>query len=187
MDIFEALRPPEHSEPVDPEDEIRFRYMDNPFPMKSCRAKNNVQYLTYKQEHWHLPPPLPGISDLGTNVLGIPAAWYRMALGCEDGEPNRDRAALPVVIAIWDEAKEANRRQVMIGEGFLKKWSQEFRSTDRALKNLHSKSLLIYTITNRRRKRRRSVLLLPTPYVDERETQTQRTEYEFCCEVDRPA
>lgn len=158
-----SLPNPEDSGPVDPKDEIRFPFMDNPIETKMCR-RDKLAHLENLQSIFHRPPPLPSPEDKGESILGIPQNWYWLAVGCKGSDVKPDITALPVVLALWTVAFKKNKRQIFITEGFREDWSLDRRSTDRVLKRLHKKALLVHTINN---KRDNSVTLLATPYMDE--------------------
>lgn len=162
MDIA-SLPKPEDSSPVDPKDEIRFRYGDNPIEMKGCRRKKKLAHLEFLQSIFYRPPPLPSPEDEDESMLGIPEIWYWLAIGCKDCDVNPDVTASPVVLALWTVAFKKNKRQISITEGFREDWKLDRRSTDRVLKRLHKKALLVYSVNN---KRDNCVTLLATPYVD---------------------
>lgn len=163
MDIASLARP-KHIAPVAPQDEIRFRYMENPFEEKFCRGKQNPSYCEFLGSNWHYPPPLPVIGDEQAPILGIPAMWYWLAIGCKDCVSEPNSAALPVVVAIWADAFKNNRRQIRITKSFLQEWSLASRSADRILKRLHEKALLVHVIHN---SKHNSVILLPSPFLEE--------------------
>lgn len=102
--------------------------------------------------------------DEDESMLGIPEIWYWLAIGCKDCDVNQDVTASPVVLALWAVAFKKNKRQIYITEGFREDWKLDRRSTDRVLKRLHKKALLVYSINN---KRDNCVTLLATPCVDE--------------------
>lgn len=163
MDLS-AIAAPENSISVAPEDEIRFRYMANPFDTKLCRAKHDPDYVAFLMGNWHLPPPLPSPLDSGQSVLGIPLMWFWFAVGCADCDIEPDITALPVVIALWDTATKKQRREIIIDNKFLNTWCLQMRSVDRILKRLHQKSLLVYAVKNGKNN---NATLLATPYQDE--------------------
>ncbi|PAY19100.1 hypothetical protein CKO51_13305 [Rhodopirellula sp. SM50] len=132
--------------------------------MKLSQIVWDSDYCAYYAEHWWLPPPLPGPDDCGESILGIPWLWYWLAIGCEGCDSEPDPFVLPTVIAIWNQSIKNNRREVPINNQFLEDYGLKPRSADRALKRLHDKSLIIYTIKNRKYN---SVIILPTPVAAE--------------------